>query len=399
MTVEDILSTAIRHSSSWQAGFGQGPLSLMYMVAAGRGTDHPRLIYRYLVGRDDVLPKKEISLVFRQREDVDTLEQMEKQVRRWQDGGEFQRIIEISREWLPPRAGMWRISLDLDGKRNKAYIVDISLNRYGGCFSRMDMGLRMIPLDTLQPVLSSTNSPRVIVVADAEGEYWVFKPSTDPGDDAFVAEVSFMLSLPVSPYAIRPSAGVVEEHEQEERLVGFLTPLQPASSIALVYRAKEVCTLRECPSCDISWRKRLAWAIDASAGLRWLHRLGHAWGDMKMDNLVLCQDDKLRLIDYAPGGKTPGWIAPELEAEALSDAKTMAGDVFSLGLVLWCLAEEVPEVEDGFLVGEGRWTQTNPAVPGWYKGLVNSCLARSPEGRPTADEVCDILETHVGDVL
>ncbi|KAF9028228.1 hypothetical protein BDZ89DRAFT_1160376 [Hymenopellis radicata] len=350
MKLEDILSTAIRHSSSWQAGFGQGPLSFMYMVAAGKGTDHPRLIYRYLVGRDDVLPKKEISLVFRQREDVDTLEQMEKQVRRWQDGGEFQRIIEISREWLPPRAGMWRISLDLDGKRNKAYIVDISLNRYGGCFSRMDMGLRMIPLDTLQPVLSSTNSPRVIVVADAEGEYWVFKPSTDPGDDAFVAEVSFMLSLPVSPYAIRPSAGVVEEHEQEEPSVINCSGLPCKGGLHC----------EGMPSCDISWRKRLAWAIDASEGLRWLHRLGHAWGDMKMDNLVLCQDDKLRLIDYAPGGKTRGWIAPELEAEALSDAKTMAGDVFSLGLVLWCLAEEVPEVEDGFLIGEGRWAQTNP---------------------------------------
>ncbi|KAF9013007.1 hypothetical protein BDZ89DRAFT_1142659 [Hymenopellis radicata] len=244
----------------------------------------------------------------------------------------------------------------------------------------MNMGIHIIPLNTLQPVLCSTNSPRVIVVANAEGEYWVFKPSTDPGDDAFVAEVSFMLSLPVSAYAILPSAGVVEEDEQGE-LSGWLSFTASASVInffSLLRKGAVQC--RECPSCDISWDKRLAWAIDASESLRWLYDLGHAWGDMKMDNLVLCQDDKLRLIDYAPSGNTPGWIAPELDDDALLDEKTMAGDVYSLGLVMWCLAEGVWEVEEGFVLGEGHWTKKDPPVPEWYRQLVSGCLSTHLRG-------------------
>ncbi len=192
-----------------------------------------------------------------------------------------------------------------------------------------------------------------------------------------------MLSFPPCPFALRPTAAVLD---QRGLLWGYLLPYHSASSLNEVFRAS---------SARRPWALRLGWALDCALGLEWLHGLGHVWGDVKPDNFVLCDDGRCRLIDYAQATCTPAFAAPEFQGRPPSEnapEMSFAGDMFSLGIVLWYIAEEVQDFERDAPIPELHWSAQ---VPDWYKDLVRRCLVVDPDRRPSAISLSSELQTQV----
>jgi len=64
---------------------------------------------------------------------------------------------------------------------------------------------------------------------------------------------------------------------------------------------------------------------------------------------------------------------------------TAAADIFSLGLILYAVAEEKSRVVQPLVWREGK-------TPEWYRGIVQRCLVKEPEDRPSAVELLRYLE-------
>lgn len=111
------------------------------------------------------------------------------------------------------------------------------------------------------------------------------------------------------------------------------------------------------------------WLRSVLAGLATLHAHGLVHCDLKPENLFLCHDGRLKLLDLgaveaagralaAPMG-TPPYMAPEQHAGGQVDART---DVFAAG---WLAAD---------LLGGGRW-------PFGWRGIVERARAVDPADR------------------
>jgi len=104
--------------------------------------------------------------------------------------------------------------------------------------------------------------------------------------------------------------------------------------------------------------------------------------------------DRTHMSNYTRG--TPFFIAPELITNRKA---TTASDIFSLGVVMWCLyCNNVPYVYG--TDGQFRW---NPAFPRFpphamvaFVMLAEQCLAREPSARPSAAEVLAKLKELQG---
>lgn len=101
--------------------------------------------------------------------------------------------------------------------------------------------------------------------------------------------------------------------------------------------------------------QRLLSAFDALCdAVRFAHRHLVVHGDLKPTNVLVDEDDRVRLLDFgiahlidagaAEGGAerylSPAWAAPEIAAGARA---SVASDVYSLGLMLAALLAELPE--------------------------------------------------------
>nr|GAT47481.1 kinase-like protein [Mycena chlorophos] len=220
-----------------------------------------------------------------------------------------------------------------------------------------------------------------LVELDDGGMYVLKTPRRDEG---FAAEALQMVALPPSDYCIRPShsvkdrngcwRGVLFPYEANGALHEFLVEEHPNP-----HEYKDL----EFPPSRVPWRVKLVWARDIGAALEWLHGHLSAWGDLKLDNIVVCRDGHCRLIDYAgPTFRTHlSWAAPEFQ---FGKPRTTAEDVFSLGLLLWVIATErlaIPR-QDGIL--NLQWpTGVDPT----YQALVKRCTDATPSSRPTMSEI------------
>ena len=152
----------------------------------------------------------------------------------------------------------------------------------------------------------------------------------------------------------------------------------------------------------------LALAAGLAEGLGAIHAAGIVHRDLKPSNVLLA-DDGPRIIDFGisraaePSMLTgtglvvgsPGFMSPE-QAEGRDIGPP--SDVFSLGAVLaFAATGEGPFGTGSTATLAYRVVHTPPAIddlPGGLRPLVERCLAKDPEQRPTTDQLLTGLDAH-----
>ncbi|MFG1942007.1 PQQ-binding-like beta-propeller repeat protein [Nonomuraea sp. NPDC048826] len=149
----------------------------------------------------------------------------------------------------------------------------------------------------------------------------------------------------------------------------------------------------------------LALGVGLGEALQSIHSVGVVHRDLKPSNVLLTADGP-RVIDFGisvaiEGTRltqtgmavgTPGFVSPE---QLTGDPVGPASDVFSLGAVLTFTASGSGPFGAGSW--QGLWYRTvhqDPdlqALPPGLRGLVERCLAKRPEARPTTTELIDEL--------
>ncbi|PRW51177.1 Serine threonine- kinase CTR1 [Chlorella sorokiniana] len=181
---------------------------------------------------------------------------------------------------------------------------------------------------------------------------------------------------------------------------------------------------------QLTWRRRLAMAVDAGAGLLYLHRRSIIHRDVKSPNLLVDKDWNVKVADFnlskllegaRPEGSltsaaatNPIWLAPEILEGGRA---TAASDVYSFGLVLfelltwrlpWTLTNVTP-FKLGATIRQGgrpdvppRNQLPGPDTAGWagldaYLQLMRDCWAQQSADRPSFDEVVGRLRRLLAD--
>jgi len=155
-------------------------------------------------------------------------------------------------------------------------------------------------------------------------------------------------------------------------------------------------------------RSVLALAAGLAEGLEAIHAAGIVHRDLKPSNVLLAEDGP-RVIDFGISRAarespltgtglvigSPGFMSPE---QAQGHAVGLPSDVFSLGAVLTFAATG----QGPFGAGSSatllyRVVFTPPAVddvPPALRPLIERCLAKDPQQRPTADQLLTELNAH-----
>jgi hypothetical protein len=180
---------------------------------------------------------------------------------------------------------------------------------------------------------------------------------------------------------------------------------------------------------QLPWRRRLAMAIDAAEGMRYLHSqtppIIHR--DLKSANMLVTDDFRVKISDFnlskilddsakssSIAAMNPRWLAPELFSGARGSPKC---DVFAFGVTCWeLLTLEVPwgntnpwqivsTVQQGGRLPIPERDQLQAAAPmtaacyAGYIRLIAKCWAQAPEERPDIGRVAEELRIlAAGDV-
>ncbi|KIM43850.1 hypothetical protein M413DRAFT_68689, partial [Hebeloma cylindrosporum] len=183
---------------------------------------------------------------------------------------------------------------------------------------------------------------------------------------------------------------------------GFLTPFISSGDLKSVFTAarQSLGLSADLDATAFEWPVKLSWARQITQGAVELHAIGAYNGDLKPRNVLIDSTGQALLIDFLSTGVTDGFAAPEvlkmynIQGIPIEDVLSAPADVYSLGLVLWTVAEE------SRLTG-----RLNFNLPDYHSGIlqcgekgrpriVYRCLVLSPEVRPSATEVLSLLERH-----
>ena len=154
-------------------------------------------------------------------------------------------------------------------------------------------------------------------------------------------------------------------------------------------------------------------AYQLAAALLYLHKNGILHRDVKLDNILLDEDNNVKLADfglsmYAPGlvydaGTAPGsplYIAPEVHSRDVFDAKC---EVYTYGLMLYeiftgriafdgATEDEIPErqkVPDPLPITKADWSNNDNdgLPPREFWDFAKKCWSYDPKDRPSMEEV------------
>jgi hypothetical protein len=159
--------------------------------------------------------------------------------------------------------------------------------------------------------------------------------------------------------------------------------------------------------------------VGIALGLAAIHAKGIIHRDIKPDNILVSEDRKVKITDLGLAKQvddadlnrltatgivvgTPLYVSPE----AIRDPKSITpeADIYSLGATLYhMLTGEPPfqgktsfEVMRGHLEGKLRPIhEMKPEIPSGLAHVVEDCLNKSPDKRPTALQLADLLSQGI----
>ncbi|KAL5512642.1 hypothetical protein ACEPAG_2908 [Sanghuangporus baumii] len=275
-----------------------------------------------------------------------------------------------------------------------------------------------------------------------EGVFAFKRPGRDANTTAH--EIELLRQSPLrgegSAKTLPVSAIVVDARE---RLRGFLSPFEPYGSMEEVFTNRRHLAAGQASLGNIGsiafpqqleWKEKLGWAAQLARGVATLHDGHSILGQLTLRNLnprnvlvsgtassMSSRNTYLIIAGFRGAASPTGmryskrWAAPERWRRSTYEIGT-ALDVANLGMTLWAVAEEnfdgFPDIysEDsrhrsssntsrrGGPVQQGRsdlWRKDNPATPGWYRLLIESCVEEEPARRPKAAEVASAIERHL----
>ena len=171
-----------------------------------------------------------------------------------------------------------------------------------------------------------------------------------------------------------------------------------------------------CQIQGISWERREKWGRQLVEILKQLHSKGFTAGTILgfrssilidvSDNVLLCWFQEKFRMGYSLGCYYP----PEFRhfrdmsksvSEANSPKVTTKTDLFHLGMVLWLLAENVPQTHNSPLCIRNRCSATSSTcdvshedpialptlsneIPQYFRNIIDECRAPNPKDRPAA---------------
>ncbi len=186
-----------------------------------------------------------------------------------------------------------------------------------------------------------------------------------------------------------------------ENIVGVREAGEDGGHVFLVMPLAEGCSLRERMHGALPARRVVAIGHAIARALACAHEHGVVHGDVKPENVLLCDDEVPRLADFelehAADGAMVGtaeYLAPERLRGAPADART---DLYALGVLLYELCVGTPPFA-GTPAELLRRAASEPppplpvSVPARLAELIEALLAKRPEDRPdSAARVADTL--------
>jgi serine/threonine protein kinase len=147
-------------------------------------------------------------------------------------------------------------------------------------------------------------------------------------------------------------------------------------------------------SVELSWLRKLRYALDVATGMHYLHQKGVVHRDLKPSNVLIDENGKAKVADF--GGSvlllkkeeddadmmemtanvgTPVYMAPELMVQARMTNYDGAVDVYSFGIALWVIMVRGRPYEGH---SWNMWTMRTQIVKGARPDLDAAGLALAP---------------------
>ncbi|KAK6611147.1 CAMKK/META protein kinase [Botrytis cinerea] len=148
------------------------------------------------------------------------------------------------------------------------------------------------------------------------------------------------------------------------------------------------------------------WFRDLILGIEYLHAQGVVHRDIKPDNLLLTEDNVLKVVDFgvsemfekasdmmtAKSTGSPAFLPPELCITKHGDVSGRAADIWSMGISLYCLRfGHIPFERTGVLelyeAIKNDELDYEPSIDPQFVDLMKRILEKDPKKRITMDEI------------
>lgn len=165
--------------------------------------------------------------------------------------------------------------------------------------------------------------------------------------------------------------------------------------------------MQQLPLGDLDLKTITGTILRLAVNLADLHKAGLCHRNVHPRNII-CTDSDYFLVDYrfstpskestpvtaltkAVYGRLP-YIAPEVK----NGIYTEKSDIYSLGIIIWQLVSKVifpcPDILLGYESESIYRIEPVPGLPDWYQQLYICCLEPKAKNRPTATELCQLLQ-------
>lgn len=219
---------------------------------------------------------------------------------------------------------------------------------------------------------------------------------------------------------VPPPEGKDDLHVNENTSsIAFIPPQSPrkgerrneATEIVLEYCSKgDLRNYLKDMECEISWRRRVAMALDIARGMAYLHSKDIIFRDLKCRNFLIDYQNRIKLTDFGLARHhnennkprtlcgTDGFMAPEVILGMDYDGKS---DVFSFGMVIFEMITRqrvekiLPRIPvDHFGLNPQKVAEVLPPdCPKEFSDLALWCCEYEPSARPDFKKIIVALQT------